>query len=146
MYSLDKHDNEVVSLSQIYQKHNQYLVQMVRIKLQFGKEVNKINLNLNILLQQRKVITKKYFEQQNIQLIYQIIVFNLIVNKQFPIVYIKERNLVVVRHKTYIYIIRKCGLELEDKFPLIKCTCFYVYYEHQNQRRTLEFLKRNKIS
>ncbi|CAD8089146.1 unnamed protein product [Paramecium sonneborni] len=151
---------------QICQKQNQYLVQMVRVKLQFGKVENKISLNLNILLQWMKFITQKGFQIIRYQIIlstplcinnqfkFQVYQSELIylVNSQkrniqnkesfkkirrrhynqlqiirqndqyrFPIVYNKERNLILVRHKTYIYMIKEMN---DGKFKIVdKLNC-----------------------
>ncbi|CAD8215389.1 unnamed protein product [Paramecium octaurelia] len=137
LYSLDKHNNQVTSLSlnqsedklvSCAKGQNQIIIWERRQNNQFefkyfvkqsiqekGLKVKFIKDNQFIWITGGEEIDKLYvFEieqgifQENKDKAIQLIANNQILDEyRFPIVYNKERNLILVRHKTYIYIIRE---------------------------------------
>ncbi|CAD8129549.1 unnamed protein product [Paramecium sonneborni] len=157
MYSLDKHNNVITSLS-LNQSETQ-LVSCARDKNQIiiwvrreldkfefkyfvkqsiqdqGKKVNFIKNNQFIWVTGGNEIDKLYiFElkegvfQENKDKTIQLIANNQILDEyHFPVVYNKERNLIVVRHKTNIYIITEIN---DGKFKIVdqlNCDTYSVY-------------------
>ncbi|CAD8095952.1 unnamed protein product [Paramecium primaurelia] len=157
MYSLNKHDNKVMALSlnqsetqlvSCGQNKNQIIIwerreqdkfefkhfvkqsiQEEGLKIQFikenqfiwvtgGKEKDK--------LQVFEVKQGEYIENQDKAI--QLITNNLIVDQyRFPIVYNKERNLIIIRHKNFIYIIREMN---NGKFKIVEqlnCDTIEIY-------------------
>ncbi|CAK70435.1 unnamed protein product (macronuclear) [Paramecium tetraurelia] len=129
-YSLDKHNNGVYSLSLNQKSNIQHHALQARIKQLFGKEDKIIKWNSNTLLNNLfKALDQRFCLSKRISLFGYLIVIKLMkygvfqentekklklnsdnVNMemfQFPLVYNKNRNLMVLRHKIFIYIIRE---------------------------------------
>ncbi|CAD8119217.1 unnamed protein product [Paramecium primaurelia] len=157
MYSLDKHDNKVMALSlnqsetqliSCAQNKNQIIIWERRQQDKFefkhfvtqsiqeeGLKIKFIKDNQFIWITGGKQIDKLYiFElkegvfQENQEKTIQLIKNNQKPDQyRFPIIYNKERNLIVVRHKTYIYII----IEINNgKFKIVdqlNCDTIQIY-------------------
>ncbi|CAD8076603.1 unnamed protein product [Paramecium primaurelia] len=147
MYSLDKHENKVNALSlnqsetqlvSCADSKNQIIIweRKEQDKFEFkhfvtqsiqeeGLKIKFIKDNQFIWITGGKEIDKLYvFElkegvfQENQEKTIQLITNNEKVDEyRFPIIYNKERNLIVVRHKTYIYIIREIN---NGKFKIVE--------------------------
>ncbi|CAD8119064.1 unnamed protein product [Paramecium primaurelia] len=157
MYSLDKHENKVNALSlnqsetqlvSCADSKNQIIIweRKEQDKFEFkhfvtqsiqeeGLKIKFIKDNQFIWITGGKQIDKLYvFElkegvfYENQEKTIQLIINNEKVDEyRFPIIYNKERNLIVVRHKTYIYII----IEIKNgKFKIVdqlNCDTIDIY-------------------
>ncbi|CAD8200161.1 unnamed protein product [Paramecium pentaurelia] len=157
MYSLDKHDNKVMALSlnqsetqlvSCGQNKNQIIIwekgkqnefqfkhfvkqsiQEEGLKIQFIKENQFIWITGGKEKDKLQVFELKeggYIENQDKAI--QLITNNLIVDQYlFPIVYNKERNLIIVRHKTFIYIIREMDNGKFEIVDQLNCDTIEIY-------------------
>ncbi|CAD8212636.1 unnamed protein product [Paramecium pentaurelia] len=169
MYSLDKHDNSVIALSlnqsetqlvSCAKDKNQIIIwerrEQNKYKFKYfvkqsiqdqGKKVLFIKDYQFIWITGGEQIDKFYvFElkqgifQENQEKTIQFITNNQIVDEyHFPMIYNKERNFIIVRHKTYIYIIR----EMKDgKFKIVdqlNCETYDIYGTITNNGQYLVF-------
>ncbi|CAD8215482.1 unnamed protein product [Paramecium octaurelia] len=157
LYSLDKHNDEVMSLSlnqsedklvSCADNQNQIIIWERRQNNQFefkyfvkqsiqekGLKVKFIKDNQFIWITGGKEIDKLYvFEieqgifQENKDKTIQLIANNQNVDEyRFPIVYNKERNLILVRHKTYIYIIREINDAKYKIYHQLNCETIGIF-------------------
>ncbi|CAD8177318.1 unnamed protein product [Paramecium octaurelia] len=157
IYSLDKHHNQVISLSLNQQEdqlvscaegQNQIIIWERKGKEEFefkyfvkysisdyGLKVKFIKDNQFIWITGEKQTDKLFvFElKQGVYQENQEKTIQLNKNNQnfdeyrFSIIYIKERNLIVVRHKTYIYIIRENDDGMYKIDDQLNCDTFSIY-------------------
>ncbi|CAD8129313.1 unnamed protein product [Paramecium sonneborni] len=133
MYSLDKHNHYVTALSLNQSEtqlvscatdNNQIIIWERREQDKLWAQGEVYQKQLIYLVTGGKEIDKLYiFElkegvfQENLDKTIQLIANNQIFDERcFPIIYNKERNLIVVRHKTNIYIITEIN---DDKFKIV---------------------------
>ncbi|CAK79589.1 unnamed protein product (macronuclear) [Paramecium tetraurelia] len=175
LYSLDKHNNDILSLSlnqsenqlvSCAQDQNQIIIwerrekdkyefkYFVKQSIQdYGLKVKFIKENSFIWITGQKQRDRLYvFElKQGVYQENQDKTIQLIINNQswdeyrFPIIYNKERNLILVRHKKYIYIIRQINdgnYKIEDQLNCDTNQIFgnitnngqyLVYWDDQNK-------------
>ncbi|CAD8215324.1 unnamed protein product [Paramecium octaurelia] len=169
LYSLDKHNNKVVSLSLNQSENqlvscadgqNEIIIWERREKDKFefkyfvkqsindfGLKVKFIKENQFIWITGDKQLDRLYvFElkqgvyQENQDKTIQFITNNEIYDEyRFPIIYNKERNLIVVRHKKYIYIIREINdgnYKIEDQ---LNCDTYFIYGNITNNGQYLVY-------
>ncbi|CAD8130572.1 unnamed protein product [Paramecium sonneborni] len=174
MYSLDKHNNIIIALSlnesetqlvSCAKDKNQIIIWERREQDKFefkyfvkqsildqGKKVKFIKNNQFIWVTGGKEIDKLcIFElkegvfQENQDKTIQLIANNQIFDEyRFSIVYNKERNLMVVRHKTYIYIITEIN---DGKFKIVdqlNCDTYDVYGTITNNGQYLVYFDNKK--
>ncbi|CAD8198435.1 unnamed protein product [Paramecium pentaurelia] len=173
-YSLNKHNNEVIALSLNQSESQLVSCADGKKQKSFGKEENKIIINHFIFKQliqdyglKAKFIKGNQFIwiyggkaidkcnvfklkegifQENQEKTIQLITNNQILNEfHFPIIYNKEKNLIIVRHKTQIYLIREMN---DGKFKIVdqlNCDTYPVYGTITNNGQYLVYLDDNKI-
>ncbi|CAD8198429.1 unnamed protein product [Paramecium octaurelia] len=173
LYSLDKHNNSVLSLSlnqsenqlvSFAQGQNQIIIwekQRVKDKFEFkyfvkqsiqdcGSKVHFIKENQFIWITGEQQIDKFYvFElkhevfKENQEKTIQLIANNRTNDEyRFPIIYNKDRNLIVVRHKSYIYIIREIN---DGKYKIdeqLNCEAYGIYGTITNNGQYLVYWNR----
>ncbi|CAD8215498.1 unnamed protein product [Paramecium octaurelia] len=174
LYSLDKHNNQVTSLSlnqsedklvscaynqnQIIiwerRQNNQFEFKyFVKQSIQeFGLKVKFIKDNQFIWITGCKEIDKLYvFEieqgifQENKDKTIQLIANNQDFDEyRFPIVYNKERNLILVRHKTYIYIIREINDAKYKIYHQLNCETICIQGTITNNGQYLVYWDKKK--
>ncbi|CAD8207706.1 unnamed protein product [Paramecium octaurelia] len=174
LYTLDKHNNYVVSLSlnqsenqlvQCEEDSNQIIIWERRENDQFkfkhfvkqsiqekGYKVKFIKDDQFIWITGGKKIDKLYFFecqqgifQENNDKTIQLIKNDQIVDEyRFPIIYNKERSFILVKHKTYIYIIREIN---DGKYKIsdqLNCETIYTYGTITNNGQYLVYWDEKK--
>ncbi|CAD8215440.1 unnamed protein product [Paramecium octaurelia] len=167
LYSLDKHSNIVVSLSLNQSEkqlvscaygQNQIIIWERREKDKFEfkyfvkQTIKNYGLKVKFIKENQFIliigdIDKLYvFElkqgvyQEKQDKIIQLITNNEICDQfSFPIIYNKERNLILVRHKKYIYIIREIkdgNYKIEDS---LNCDTYVIYGNITNNGQYLVY-------
>ncbi|CAD8203422.1 unnamed protein product [Paramecium octaurelia] len=169
LYSLDEHNNFVVSLSlnqsenqlvSCARDQNQIIIWERRENDQFefkyfvkqsiqeqGYKVKFIKDNQFIWITGGEKIDKFYiFElklgvfQENQDKTIQLIINNQYYDQyRFPIIYNKERNLILVRHKTYIYIIREINDGNYKIYDQLNCDTTLIFGTISNNGQYLVY-------
>ncbi|CAD8178231.1 unnamed protein product [Paramecium octaurelia] len=168
-YSLDKHDHYVISLSlnqsetqlvSCAKKQNQIIIWERREKDKFEFKYF-VKQSIQLYGQKVKFIKNDQFiwitgdEQMDNLYVFELQqetfqenqekTIQLIKNKEnidqyrFPIIYNKERNLIVVRHKKYIYIIREISDGRYKIVDQLKCDTSQVYGTVTNNGKYLVY-------